>query len=192
MAAIAHDGEAQQALLAAEPDAACAAFAAAAHDYRQSWEQAPPRSYGRLVGMLKAAVLGGGGQEEAAFVRAALAGGGESSPAGSGEGSPTAAYAQALAALICDEDRLALSWASQMQDGGEAFARTAEAISALAARDRGRYTTALEQIVHDFERRSAHLTGVAIADTALMLEVLAARRGISTGIESPLLPATRA
>jgi hypothetical protein len=75
-----------------------------------------------------------------------------------------------------------------MGAGGDAFARTAAAIEALARRDGAAYTTALGAIVRDFEQRSEHLTGVAIADTAVMLEALAGRRGMSAAIASPVLP----
>ena len=43
--------------------------------------------------------------------------------------------------------------------------------------------------MRDFEERAEHLTGVAIADTALMLEVLGRRRGMVVAVESPVLPA---
>jgi hypothetical protein len=43
-------------------------------------------------------------------------------------------------------------------------------------------------IVRDFEARTDHLTGVAIADTALVLERLAAPRGLAAGVESVVLP----
>ena len=46
----------------------------------------------------------------------------------------------------------------------------------------------IQQIVADFESRSEHLTGVAIADTALMLERFAARRGLAAHPASALLP----
>jgi hypothetical protein len=44
-------------------------------------------------------------------------------------------------------------------------------------------------IVADFEGRSEHLTGVPIADTALMLERFAERRGLAARPSSALLPA---
>jgi hypothetical protein len=121
-----------------------------------------------------------GGEPEARYTRIAL---GERDPE-----SATASYAQALAALILGEDRDAQAWAARMCSVPDAFARTGEAISALATHDDVRYAAALEAIVHDFERRSEHLTGVAIADTALTLEALAGRRGIRTTIVSPVLP----
>ena len=60
-AAVERDGAAQRALLASDREAARAAFAQAAELYRESWEVAPPSAYGRLVGMVKSAVLAGGG-----------------------------------------------------------------------------------------------------------------------------------
>ncbi len=180
-AAVERDGAAQQALLDGRARDARTAFAEAAELYRQSWEEAPPSAYGRLVGMLKSAVLAGGGAADAGYARDALA---EADPT-----SVTAAYARAMAALILGEDREAEDWASRMGAGGEAFARTARAIAALAAHDGGEYAAALSAIVRDFEERSEHLTGVAVADTALMLAVLADRRGMATAVESPVLPA---
>jgi hypothetical protein len=182
MAAIEHEGEAQRELLGGDRDAARSEFAAAADLYRQSWEAAHARAFGRLVGMLKATVLaGGGGLSEASYARTALA---DADP-----GSATANYARAIAALIAGDDEDAQAWAARLEVAPDAFARTGEAISALAAHDAARYSAALEAIVRDFEQRAEHLTGVAIADTALMLEVLAARRGMAAGVESPVLPA---
>lgn len=179
-AAIERDGKAQEALLAGDRDRARAAFAEAADLYRQSWEHAPPTAYGRLVGMLKSAVLAGGGSDQAGYARRAL---GERDPS-----SVTASYAQALAALILGDDDEARRWAGRMGSEADAFGRTAEALVALAARDDERYAAALSAIVRDFEARSEHLTGVAIADTALMLTALGARRGMSVTIESQVLP----
>jgi hypothetical protein len=180
-AAVDQDGAGQQALLDSDRDAARAAFAKAAELYRQSWEVAPPSAYGRLVGLLKSSILAGGGVEEASYVRATL---GDRDPE-----SPTASYAQALAALILGDDAGAVVWAARMGGGTDAFGRTAEAIAALAARDEAAYTVALTAIVRDFEQRPEHLTGVAIADTALMLSELGGRRGMAVAIDSPVLPA---
>jgi hypothetical protein len=181
-AAVERDGEGQRALMADDRDGARSAFAAAADLYRRSWEEAPATAYGRLVGMLKSAVLSGGGVPEARYVRSAL---GDRDPT-----SPTASYAQALAALTLgsEKDEDAALWADRMSAGNEAFGRTAQAIAALAAYDCDRYAAALAAIVRDFEQRTEHLTGVAIADTALVLSTLGARRGMAAGIESPVLP----
>ena len=180
-AAVQCDADAQRALLAGDHEAARSAFAEAAELYRQSWEVAPPSAYGRLVGMLKSAALAGGGASEAEYVIDALS---EADPQ-----SATASYARALAALIVGADDDARVWAQRMSAGGDAFIRTAEAIAALGGHDAARFETALEEIVRDFEQRAQHLTGVAIADTALMLEVLGRRRGVAVAIQSPVLPA---
>jgi len=182
-AAVQHDAEGQRALMAGDRDGARSAFATASDLYRQSWVEAPASAYGRLVGMLKSAVLAGDGVPEACFARAEL---GDRDPA-----SATASYAQALAALILgsESDADAALWAERMGAGNEAFVRTAGAIAALAAHDAEGYAAALDAIVRDFERRTDHLTGVAIADTALVLSVLGARRGMAAEIDSPVLPA---
>jgi hypothetical protein len=183
-AAIERDGEGQRALMEADGPAAREAFLAAADLYRQSWEEAPPRSYGRLVGMLKAAVLSGDDSRSAAgHARAALAEDPEA------ESSPTASYALALAALVDGDDEEAGRRGEVMRGGSEAFDRTAAAIEALAAGDRAGYAAAAREIVRDFEQRSAHLTGIAIADTALVLERLAEARGMAAGVRSDVLPA---
>ena len=152
---------------------------AASDRYRASWEAAPPDAFGRLVGMLKAAVLVGEGETAARYVHSAL---------GDDPSSPTAAYAVAIAALVHGDDARAAAAAEAMRGGSDAFDRTADAIAALAVADLGAYTAALQAIVDDFAGRSEHLTGVPIADTALMLERLAAARGLASGVRSPLLP----
>ena len=180
-AAIERDGAAQRALFVGDEERARAAFGDAAELYRGSWVQAPPTSYGRLVGMLKSSVLAGEGTEQARYVRAQLG--------DRGEESATASYAQALAGLILRDDAAAEAWSERMRTGSDAFARTADAISALAAGDAEAYATAVRSIVEDFERRADHLTGVAVADTAVMLQRLAARRGLAAELTSPVLPA---
>jgi hypothetical protein len=142
------------------------AFREAAVWYRRSYELAPPKSYGRLVGMLKAAVLGGGGAEEAALVRGLLPEGGSS---------PTSWYACAIAALIEADGALAGRGAAAMREGGDAFARAADAIAALATGDDVALGAAIAAIEVDFAARDAHLTGVAIADTAVLFATLRER-----------------
>ncbi|MGA8723192.1 MAG: hypothetical protein WB557_34630 [Solirubrobacteraceae bacterium] len=180
MAAIEREGEAQQRLVDGHLEAAQVEFREVAELYRQSWEAAHARAYGRLVGMLKASVLAGGGLAEAEYARAALA--------EADQDSATANYARAIAALIAGDDAEAMACAARMSERPGAFARTGEAILALVAHDEARYAVALEAIVRDFEHRGEHLTGVVIADTAVMLQTLAARRGMAAGIESPVLP----
>jgi hypothetical protein len=179
--ALSREGDAQRLLLVGDPGAA-EAFEEVAELYRRSWEAAPARSYGRLVGMLKASVLSRDASraaEAATYAHREIPGGGDS---------PTSLYAVALAALIGGDDSLAARSGRAMREGGGVFERTGEAIEALAERDRGRYRRALGEIVADFDARDVFLTGVAIADTAEVLQRLAAPRGLAAPLDSRLLP----
>lgn len=176
--ALEREARAQRLLLAGDTDAAAPVLREVAALYRRSWEGAHAGAYGRLTGMLKAAILAGGGEEEAAYAREHVG------PATT----PAAAYPVALAALVEGDDAAAAGAAADMAGGGDAFDRTAEAIIALAGGAGERYAIALGEIVRDFEGRETHLTGVPIADTALVLEVLAERRGIAARPRSPLVP----
>jgi len=181
LAAIKAEGEAHAALLAGDTDAATAAYARAVESYRASWALAPPKSYGRLVGLLKAAVLGGNGRPAADEVRTALDGDPDAA------GSPVASYVLAVAALIAGDDDAVAPLAEVMEPRGGAFERTAAALRALAAGDGAAYAAAAAAIADDFAGREEHLTGVPIADTAIMLEIVAGERGLAAGLESPLV-----
>lgn len=180
--AVEADAAAQRHLMAGDRAAADAHLREAEHRYRASWEAAPPGGYGRLVGMLKAAILQGDASDAAAYVRVALAGCSES---------PTAAYALALACLAVGDDATGADAAARMAAGGGAFERTAIALQALARRDAPTYAAALRAVLDDFEARDQHLTGVQIADTAVVLERLAEPRGLAQRPESRLLPGSR-
>jgi hypothetical protein len=177
--AIASEGDGHRAALRGDHEPARLAYEEAASLYRSSWEVAPPASFGRLEGMLKAAVLAGDAGEAATYVRAQIP--------DADDLSPPAAYALAVAALVLGDDEAARR-AEAMRAGSPAFGRAADAIAALAAGDGAAYRAALQAIVDDFAGRDEHLTGVAIADTAAMLEALAAPRGLAADLSSPLLP----
>jgi hypothetical protein len=178
--AIALERAAQQALLRGDEARSRTQFRAAAERYRASWEAAGPRAFGRLIGFLKASVLWGEGGHAAGYVRGVL---------GEGCDSPPACYALALAALIQGDDEAALQAIEGMRETeDEAFARAADALHALATGDRDTYETAVTAIVADFAARADHLTGVAFADTAVMLERLAAPRGMAVRPASVVMP----
>jgi hypothetical protein len=178
-AGVAADGRAFRAMLDGRPGDARAALREAAGLYRASWEAAPPRSFGRLVAHLKSAVLAGDGAEAAAWVEGELDGACDS---------PTSCYALAVAALVRGDDALAARAAAGMAEGGDAFARAAAALAALAAGDGDAYGEAVLAIVRDFAGRDAHLTGVPVADTAMLMEALAAPRGLAVAPDSDLMP----
>ena len=179
-AAIRLDGEGLRLLLDGDEAAGRDRLASAAARYRASWELAPPRSYGRLIGMLKAAVIA---DEDpagaAAYARDEV---GEAD-------SPQSHYVLGIAALVDGDDEAVLAAAGGMRAGSPAFGRAADAIAALARRDGAAYADAVRAIVTDFEGRDEHLTGVPVADTALMLERLAEPRGLAQHPASALLPA---
>ena len=179
MDAIAAEAEAQRALLDGRGEEAADGYRRAVELWWRSWEIAPPRSYGRLIGMVKAAVIAGDARDAAARVRAHFT---------SEPDSPPSSYALAIAALAAGEDGLAARAAGGMRGGSEPFVRAADAIAALATGDEAGYEAALSAVVADFEARDEHLTGVPIADTAVMLERLAEPRGMAVHPRSRVLP----
>ncbi|HEX2377371.1 MAG TPA: hypothetical protein VHI30_07425 [Gaiellales bacterium] len=177
-------GEHLNAALAAEADAyralrsggdAATELRAARDAYLASHAETGPASWGRLLGALKMAILAGDGAEDIA--RRAVS---ETADAGS----PAAAYARAMAQVYLGEE----PDVGAMLAAGGAFERTGRALHALAMPDAGAYAAALAEILSDFEARDQHLSGVPIADTVLVLERLAERRGIAVRPESPLVP----
>jgi hypothetical protein len=176
--AVAMESVAHRLLLDGERERARVRFHDAAVLYRQSWEAAKPDAYGRLVGMLKASVLSGSAQEEARYVRALHL----------QADSPVAAYALAISALVASDDATARRLAQRLRTASDAFRRAGEGIAAIADRDPQRTGEAIAAIAADFEARDEHLTGVRIADTALMLRELAAARGLEVSVTSAVLP----
>ena len=159
-------------------------FARSAERYRESFEHAPPGSWGRLIGAVKSRILAGdwdGGREDSRW--ALEQGPGES-------GSPIGHYAAALSALVLGEDALASELAAPLQAEPEGvFPRpVADALTALAGGDGEAYRDAVQRVLESFETREAYLEDIPVADTVLVLEELADRRGLATRPRSPLLP----
>lgn len=179
-AAVKAEAQAQRALFAGDLASARTGFADAVDLYRRSYELAPPGATGRLIGMLKASVFAAAREHEAA----ALTREGVSDY----DGHPDNAYALAVAGLIENEDGQLSELVAVMRTGKPEFVRAADAIDALTRRDRDAYAAALGAIVADFEQREHHVTKVPIADTAMMMEQFAARRGLAVHPHSPLLP----
>ncbi|MGN6380915.1 MAG: hypothetical protein ACTHNU_18330 [Gaiellales bacterium] len=144
--------------------------------YLASHAETGAASWGRLLGALKMAILAGDGVEEVARsgVRETA-----------GADSPASAYVRALAQTALGQT----PDVGLMLGAGGAFERTGRALEALAAADRAAYAAALGEILADFEGRDQHLTGVAFADTAAVLERLADDRGMAVHPASRLLPA---
>ena len=156
-------------------------LARSAERYRESWEGAPTGSWGRLIGAIKARILAGDWEGAVDDARWAL----EQGPAESD--SPTGAYAAVLALLAIAEDERASELAAAL--GQSDFPQpVAEALNALAGRDRDAYSDALRRVLESFETREAYLEDIPVADTVLVLDALAARRGMAVEPRSSLLP----
>ena len=159
-------------------------LARSAERFRESFADAPPESWGRLLGAVKARVLAGDWEGAEADARWAL----EQEPAAAA--SPIGRYAAVLALLVLGEDEAASPLAGGLQGEDEqGFPRpVADALAALAAGDRAAYEEAAHAVLVSFEERDAYLEDVPVADTVAVLEALADRRGVAAGLDSPLLP----
>jgi tetratricopeptide (TPR) repeat protein len=157
-------------------------FARAAERYRESFHDAPPGSWGRPIGAIKALVLAGelAGAEDAA--RWAL----ETNP---GEAdSPIGRYAAALALLVLGRDEEARLQADAVRTRDDFPSDVGDALARLAAQDVMGYTTAIESVLKSFETREEYLEDLPVADTVLVLQALAERRHMAAELSSPLLP----
>ncbi|MDX6593721.1 MAG: hypothetical protein QOJ13_2917 [Gaiellales bacterium] len=145
------------------------AYRRARDAYLSSHAEMGARSWGRLIGALKMAVLAADGVE--AVARQAV-----DETTGVDPG-PAAAYARALGQVALG----AAPDVREMLTAGDAFERTGRALAALGAGDGEAFEAAVGEIRADFAERQEHLAGVAIADTAVVLERLAAGRGLTGG-----------
>jgi hypothetical protein len=153
----------------------------AADRYRESWDGAPPDSWGRPIAAMKALLLAGDDASDAA--RWALDAGAAQAE------SPIGRYAATLALIVLHRDAEARVLAETLV-GRDDFPRdVADAVWMIAGLDRTEYAIALENILEDFEARDDFLEGVRAADTILVLQVLAAEREMAVDLPaSELLP----
>ena len=151
--------------------------------YRESWTEAPPGSWGRPIAILKARILSAdwdGAERDARWTLEQGADGAES---------PIGRYAAALAHAVLHEwDRLRI--AADALRIHEGFPHdVADALAFIAAPDPVAYVEAVESVLDSFEARDAYLEDLPAADTVLILQALAERRGLATAeLESEFLP----
>jgi hypothetical protein len=157
-------------------------FARAAERYRESWEHAPPESWGRPIGAIKSRILSGDWEGAVADSRWALdAGAGKSA-------SPIGRYGAALASLVLEDWDGARVHADAARVD-EAFpGEVADALAFIAAEDVVGYVEAVEDVLESFEQRDEYLESVPVADTVLVLQALAARRDMAADLQSEMLP----
>jgi hypothetical protein len=157
-------------------------LARAAGRYRESFADAPPGSWGRPIGAMKARLLAGdrsGAEEDA---RWALDAGAPDSD------SPIGRYAGCLALLVLGRDGEARQLAESIGGRDDFPQDVADALRAIAITDRPTYAAAIGHVLRSFQSRDHYLEDVPVADTVLVLQALATRSGIAVPLSSPLLP----
>ena len=157
-------------------------FARAAERYRESFPEAPPGSWGRPIGAIKALVLAGDWSQAEDAARWALETGASEAD------SPVGRYAAALALLVLGRDADARAHADAIRTRDDFPAEVGDALAFLAAQDVLGYQTAVEAVLESFETRDEYLEDLPVADTVLILQALAERRGIAADLDSSLLP----
>ena len=157
-------------------------FARSADRYRQSWEHAPPESWGRPIGAIKSRILGGDWEGAADDARWALEVGAAESD------SPFGNYAAALAFATLGEWDDVRPHADVARTHAIFPSAVADALAFVAAEDVVGYVEAVEKVLESFETRDVYLEDVPVADTVLVLQALAGRRGMTAELESELLP----
>jgi hypothetical protein len=157
-------------------------FARAVERYRESYELAPPGSWGRPIAILKARILSGdwdGAKSDAHWTLEQGAGNAES---------PIGRYAAALALLALGRDQEARALADGLRTRDDFPAPVADALAYIAAEDTLGYIDAIEAVLESFETREDYLEDLPAADTVVVLQAFAARRDMAAELSSPLLP----
>jgi hypothetical protein len=153
----------------------------AADRYRESWDGAPADSWGRPIARMKALLLAGDDASDAA--RWAL-------DLGAAEAeSPIGRYAATLALIVLHRDAEARVLAETLVGRDDFPHDVADALWMIAGFDRTEYAIGIENLIDDFESREDFLEHVRVADTILVLQVLAAEREMAVDLPaSELLP----
>lgn len=167
-------------LMAGDPEGSDWLRRAAAR-WRESWSVR--ESWGRPIGALKASLLAhdDAAVDELAHWTLELGSATADSPIGR--------YAAALALLALERWPEARHVIETLRERDDFPADVADALASVAAHDVVGYADAVESVVASFESRGEHLEDVPVADTALVLQELARRRGIDYELSpSAVLP----
>lgn len=167
-------------LMAGDPEAA-AWLGLAATTWRESWHGG--ESWGRPIGAIKASLLAGDGAAAESYSHWALDAGAERSE------SPIGRYCAALALLVLARWADARHVADSLRERDDFPHDVADALAYISAHDVVGFAEAIESVVVSFETRTEFLEDARVADTALVLDVLARGRGIVIDLpESDVLP----
>jgi hypothetical protein len=157
-------------------------FARAVERYRESYELAPPGSWGRPIAILKARILAGdwdGAESDARWTLEQGAGDAES---------PIGRYAATLALLVLGRDQEARALADGLRTRDDFPGPVADALAYIAVGDTLGYIDAIEAVLESFETREDYLEDLPAADTVVVLQACAACRDMAAELSSPLLP----
>ena len=169
-------------LMAGNTELAREWFGRAVERYRESFPLAPPGSWGRPIGMLKSRILAvdwAGAEVDAAWTL---------DQGAADSDSPIGRYAATLALLVLGRDEEARVLADVLRTRDDFPAPVGDALAFVAAQDPLGYVEAVEAVLESFETRDEYLEDLPVADTVLVLQALAERRGIAAELSSPLLP----
>jgi hypothetical protein len=169
-------------LMAYRPEESAVWLRRAAERYRESWDGAPPDSWGRPIAAMKSLLLAGDDAWDAA--RWAL------DAKAADAASPIGMYAATLAHLVLRDDDTARAQGETLRDRDDFPHSVADALVSIAAADHSAFARAVEELLDDFEQRTDFLEDVPVADTVLVLQRLAIDRGLATDElrASPRLP----
>jgi hypothetical protein len=154
----------------------------AAARWRESYADAPPGSWGRPIGAIKALVIAGewpAAEEAARWTLAEEAARSES---------PIGRYAAALACSALGDREGARIHADAIRIRDDFPRDVGDALAMIAAEDVVGYVEAVESVLTSFETREEYLEDVPVADTVLVLQALAGRRNMAADLTSDLLP----
>jgi len=157
-------------------------FVQAAERYRESYADAPPGSWGRPIGAVKARLMADDRDGAAADARWAL------DEAAAESESPIGRYAGCLALLVLGQDDAAARLAASLRSRDDFPGPVADALHAIAQGDRPGYELGVGAVLASFEEREEHLEDVPIADTVVVLQSLARRRGLASDLLSRVVP----
>ena len=98
-------------------------------------------------------------------------------------------YAATLALLVLERWEDARHQAASIRERDDFPHDVADALATCAGDEVVGYVEAVESVVSSFETRESYLEDVPVADTALVLQALARKRGIETSLPpSVVLP----
>ena len=169
-------------LMAGDTSAAHTWFDRAVERYRESYPLAPPESWGRPIGMLKAHILAGDWEGAEGDAQWTLEQGAAASE------SPIGRYAATLALLVLGRNEEARPLADGLRTEAKFPPPVGDALAYIAAEDPLGYVEAIEAMLDSFEQREEYLEDLPVADTVMVVQALAARRNMAAELNSDLLP----